>query len=157
MFNRIFNNLRENFSRIIRFTFFDSINLHELASTDPTKLIQSTALSYARYKFNLYRYNFDSTKIKKVKSPKKKTVQIKFENISGVDGYQVMYSTNKNFKGKVKTKSYSKSYSSSKNLYVDFGKLKSHKAYYFKMRTYYDRNNVRYYSDWSNVKKVKIK
>lgn len=113
--------------------------------------------NYSKYKFNLYRYNFSTSKIKKVKSPKKKTAQIQFEYISGVDGYQIMYSESKNFKKKAKTKNYSKTYSFYDTLYANIGKLKRHKVYYFRIRTYYDRYKVRYYSDWSTVKKVKIK
>ncbi len=115
--------------------------------------------SWSKYKFNISKVNLQTTAIKKIKSRKKKTAEVKFKYVEGVDGYQIRYSTNKNFKGKVKTKSFEyTTYSHPKYLVTTLKKLKRHKNYYVQMRTFektYSGNY--YYSDWSKTKKVKVK
>lgn len=87
-----------------------------------------------------------------VKSSKKKTATISWNKISGTDGY-VIYSSTKKKSGykKVTTikKSSTKSYTN-KN-------LKSKKTYYYKVRSFKKVNNETIYSNYSSVKKVKIK
>lgn len=65
----------------------------------------------------------------------------------GVSGYQVIYSTNKNFK--------------SKNIYnisstkLVTKKLQKNRKYYFKVRAYYTCKGKKHYGVWSDVKSVK--
>ena len=70
-----------------------------------------------------------------------------------ITGYQVQYSTNKNFKSgnkSVKIKGYGKT---SKKI----GKLKAKKYYYVRVRTYSVVGGKTYYSGWSAAKRVKTK
>ena len=113
--------------------------------------------NYAKYKFNMYNYNIPTTKIKKVKSYKKRSAEVTFENDTYFDGYQIRYCDKKNFKRNVKTKTFGRNYYTTKYLNYRIGKLKSRKTYYFQIRTYVEKNNIRYYSDWSKTKKAKIK
>ena len=96
--------------------------------------------------------------IKKPVSAKKKTLTVKW--VKGkkaqVGGYEVMYSTNKDFFGgkTVKVTGYKKTS-------VKIKKLQSKKTYYVKVRAYKSVKVVgrwvKIYSDWSSAKKVKVK
>lgn len=69
------------------------------------------------------------------------------------NGYQLQYSTDKNFKKNTKTvtvKSYSRRYKT-------IGKLKAKKKYFVRVRTYKKVGKTVYYSKWSKVKSVKTK
>ncbi len=111
----------------------------------------------AKYKFTIARTGVTPTAIKKVKAGKK-SAKVTFKKVDDVTGYQIRYSTNKNFKGKVKTKSFAQGYSSTNNLYATIKKLKKNKTYYFQIRTFEEgRSGNYYYSDWSNTKRVKVR
>lgn len=87
-----------------------------------------------------------------VKSSKKKTATISWKKLNSVDGYTVYCSTKKNSGYKKVTtikKSSTKSYTN-KN-------LKSKKTYYYKVRSFKKVNNETIYSNYSSVKKVKVK
>ena len=96
--------------------------------------------------------------IKKPVSAKKKTLTAKWAKgkKAQVGGYEVMYSTNKDFFGSktVKVNGYKKTS-------VKIKKLQSKKTYYVKVRAYKSVKVVgrwvKIYSDWSTVKKVKVK
>lgn len=79
-----------------------------------------------------------------------KKMAIYFYSQSGVSGYQVQYSTNKNFSG-AKTKNISKNRYS-----VTISKL-SKKTYYVRMRGYVKSGSKYYYGGWSSRKTVRIK
>lgn len=87
----------------------------------------------------------------KVKSGKKKAV-IKWSMVPGASGYQVYRSTKKS-KGykKVKTVKNGKTVSFTNK------KLKKGKKYYYKVRAYRTVGGNNVYSDYSDVKKVKVK
>ncbi|WP_035790725.1 hypothetical protein [Butyrivibrio sp. FC2001] len=102
----------------------------------------------------------NKTKITKVKSPKKKKAEVTFNAAEGASGYQIEYSTDKNFKKNVKSKTFkaekTKDAGNNKRK-VTISKLKRHKKYFFRIRTYVNNNNSKYYSGWSKAKKAKIK
>lgn len=85
----------------------------------------------------------------KVKNPGKKTLTSSWKKIKGAHGYQVLYSTSKRFsKSKVVTT-------------ADEGKtikgLKKGKTYYVKVRAYSVSGKKTNFSQYSHVKKAKIK
>lgn len=87
-----------------------------------------------------------SVKVKKAKGTSKKSVLIKFKKVNGAKKYKLQYASNKKFK-KAKTKVVKN------NTYL-IKKLKSGKAYYFRVRVNGADDN---WSKWSNVKRVFIK
>lgn len=90
-------------------------------------------------------------KIIKAKS-KKKMVTVKWKKDSKVTGYEIIYSTRKNFKGAKKC--YIKS---AMNYSAVLNKLKSKKTYYMKVRSYKFSLGTNVYSSYSKVKKCKVK
>ncbi|MCM1113950.1 MAG: fibronectin type III domain-containing protein [Clostridium sp.] len=65
-------------------------------------------------------------------------------------GYQIQYSTDKNFKKNNKTVTVSSSKTTSKTI----SKLSGKKKYYVRIRTYKTVNGTKYYSSWSSAKSV---
>ena len=90
-------------------------------------------------------------KVLKVTAGKKK-ITVKFNTVLGTDGYQVQYSTDKNFKKNNNTTNASKK-STSKTI----SKLKSKKKYYVRIRAYRTVNGKKVYSSYSSIKNVKVK
>ena len=88
--------------------------------------------------------------LKSVKAGKKQ-ITVKWAKKSG-DGYQIQYSTSKNFKSKK-----SVTIKSSKTVSKKIKKLKSKKTYYVRVRAYKKANGKNYYGAWSKVKKAKVK
>ena len=91
-------------------------------------------------------------KLKKVTSPKKNCVQVKWGKDKTVTGYQMMFSKKKSFKNNT----YTRWYKQKKNSMYGFG-LGSKKTYYFKIRAYKVIGKKKLYGIWSQTKKVKIK
>lgn len=90
--------------------------------------------------------------IKSLKNLKNKKVQIALkESIKYADGYEIRYSMKNNMKS-------SKKYTIKKatKLKATFGKLKK-KLYYVQVRAYNKLNGKKYYSNWSNKKRITIK
>lgn len=79
-------------------------------------------------------------------------LKITWKKKSGINGYQVQYSTNKKFK-KAKTKTI-KSVSTKTKTYKAIKKGKRH---FVRVRTYKIVNGRKYYSSWSRVKSVVVK
>ena len=94
----------------------------------------------------------DPVKIKKPKSKAKKTAKISWTMNEYADGYQIQYSTNKNFK-KAKSKKVKYFTSTTKTI----KKLKSKKKYFVHVRAYKKIEGKVRYSDWSKTKVVKVK
>jgi len=93
-----------------------------------------------------------STSISKLTAGKKKfTVKWK-KQTSQTTGYQIQYSTNKNFKS-AKTVTVSKNKTTSKAV----SKLKAKKKYYVRIRTYKTVGKTKIYSSWSKAKTVTTK
>ena len=89
--------------------------------------------------------------ISKVTSGKKK-ITVKYKKISGSNGYQIQYSTNKNFKKNNKSVNVSNKVSSK-----TIKGLKSKKRYYTRIRTFRTINGKKTYSSYSKVKIIKTK
>ncbi|WP_026523502.1 fibronectin type III domain-containing protein [Butyrivibrio sp. MB2005] len=81
---------------------------------------------------------------------KKATIKWK-KQTKNTKGYEIQYSTDRNFKDNVKKTSVKKS-ATSKTI----KKLKAGKTYYVRIRTKYKKDGKTVYSEWSKVKKVKI-
>lgn len=92
------------------------------------------------------------TSISKVKSPAKKQAVISWKANKTGGGYQIQYSTDKNFKKGVKTVKVT----SYKKTSVTVKSLKSKKNYYFRIRTI-NSKSASLVSGWSKAKKLKIK
>ncbi len=96
-----------------------------------------------------------ATSIKKL-TKGKKSFKATWKKISGVNGYQVQYSTDKKFKKNKKTVTIKKNTAS-----ATIKKLKAKKKYYVRVRSYKNAKvggkTVKAYSSWSKVKSVKTK
>ncbi len=109
------------------------------------------------YSFEQYQYvtkvtnvKLAKTSIKSVKT-KKAALTLKWKKVN-CNGYQIQYSTKKNFKG-AKTLKLSKSKTS-----TTLKKLSSKKKYYVRVRAYYKvKDGKAAYSGWSAVKSIKVK
>ena len=88
------------------------------------------------------------TTVMSCKSDKHGKVCIKWYKVASANGYQIQYSTKKNFVRK-KTKVV---YGSKLKL-----KLKSNKKYYVRVRAYRKASGNKVYGKWSKVKKIKVK
>ena len=97
--------------------------------------------------------NPSSVKLSKLTNKKSKKMEIKWAKNTAVTGYQIQYSTDKNFKKSVKTVTVSKNKTVTKTV----SKLSKNKKYYVRVRTYKTVSGTKYYSNWSNVKNIKIK
>lgn len=82
----------------------------------------------------------------------KKSFTVKWKKKAG-NGYEVQYSTKKNFTKNTKTKKIG----SKNKTQVTIRKLKSKKKYYVRVRTVKIKNGKKYYSEWSKVKSVKVR
>ncbi len=88
-----------------------------------------------------------------LRSKKAKILTPVWKKVSGASGYEVQYSTSKNFTEKT-TKS--KKFNSKITKYT-FNKLKSKKKYYVRIRAYKTVNKKPVYGAWSSVKSIKVK
>ena len=92
--------------------------------------------------------------LKDLRSKKKKEIVVEWKKVSGVTGYEVMYSTSKKFTKKTtKTVTIKKQ----KTVKTIIKKLKSKKKYYVKVRAYKTVNKVKVYGAYSKVKSIKCK
>lgn len=95
------------------------------------------------------KVNPKGTKLSQV-TGKKKSIVVKWKKMATqTKGYQIQYSTDKNFKKSVKTITIKKNGTTSTTI----KKLKAKKKYYIRIRTY----NGKCYSTWSKEKNVKTK
>lgn len=100
---------------------------------------------------NNIKIDVKKTSIKKAsRSKNNRKIKLKLKKAAGVTGYEIRYSTSKKF-GKKVTKTI-KVKKAAKTL----GKLKK-KIYYVKVRAYKVVDGKTYISDWSSVKKIKIR
>lgn len=83
----------------------------------------------------------------------KKSFKIKWKKVKNVTGYQIQYSTSKNFKKGTKTSTVKNQATSSKTI----RKLKAKKKYYVRVRTYQEVYGKKIYSSWSKTKTVTTK
>lgn len=83
---------------------------------------------------------------------RKGKLKITWKKKSGINGYQVQYSTNKKFKN-AKTKTLKNAKTTSKT----YKAIKKGKKHYVRVRTYKIVNGRKYYSSWSKVKSAVVK
>lgn len=82
-------------------------------------------------------------------TPKKK-MYVSWTRQEGVSGYQIQYGTKKTFRN-AKTKSVS--YGTSSKVITRLSK----KTYYVRIRAFYKQGNKKYYGNWSQTRKVRIR
>lgn len=92
------------------------------------------------------------SKISKISKKGKKSVVVKYKYISGANGYQIVYGTNKKITKSKKTVAVKKGSTKSKTI----SKLKKGKRYYFKVRAYKTVNGRKVYGAYSSVKSFKL-
>lgn len=152
----------------------DAYKSYKSVSGDATSLNISGLSANTQYKFKIAAYKTingqkysgaksDAVKIKtlaknqvvlsSLSTPSKKKLNVKWKKLSGITGYEVMWSTSSNFKSNflsVKVKGASKT---SKALTTS----KSKKTYYVRVRAYKTKNGKTTYYPWSSTKKIKVK
>ena len=84
------------------------------------------------------------------KNVKTKSLKIKWKKVKGTKGYEIWYSTKKDFKSGVKKKITSK-------LNITIKKLKKNKRYYVKVRAYKLSKGKKLYGSFSKTKSDKVK
>ena len=113
--------------------------------------------NYSGNKSMTYSINPKGTGVSKVTAAKKGFKVTWKKQKTQTTGYQVQYSTDKNFKKNNKTVTISKNSTTSKSV----GKLKAKKKYYVRVRTYktvkFGGKSVKLYSGWSKAKSVTTK
>ena len=113
--------------------------------------------NYSGSKSLTYTINPKGTGVSKVTAAKKGFKVTWKKQKTQTTGYQVQYSTDKNFKKNNKTVTISKNTTTSKSV----GKLKAKKKYYVRVRTYkivkFGGKSVKLYSGWSKAKSVTTK
>lgn len=114
------------------------------ATTSNTKTSNTTA-SKAKVKTPKAPTNLS------LKNTSSRKLTVRWKAVSGVSGYQLLYSTKKNLNGSI-----SRLFSSSITNIKIFNLTKK-KTYYVKIRSYTTSHGVPTYSKWSKVKKVKIR
>ena len=98
-------------------------------------------------------YQLSPLKIKSVKNNISKGLTVKWGKNSKGSGYQIQYSTSRNFKS-VKTVKIATPKTTSKKI----TRLKKNKTYYVRVRPFKTLNKVKYYGEWTEYSKgVKIK
>lgn len=111
------------------------------------------------YTFSVEHSLMSVSKVKRATNLKGNKVKISWSKKSDVDGYQVQVALNKKFtKGKKsKTLAVTTGWYGKNPTNHTFAKLKKGKYYYARVRTYKLCNGKKCYSDWSSVKKFKVK
>ena len=109
--------------------------------------------NYAGTKTATFKIIPKATKVTKVTGAKR-AATVKWTKVAKeVTGYEVMVATNKKFNAGKKTVTVKKANAVSAKV----TKLKAKKTYYVKVRAYKTVGKVKYYSNWSAVKQVKVK
>ena len=146
----------------------------EMKKSNGSKLTEGTSytVSYASGRVNVGTYkvtvkmkgNYTGTKTLtfKINPPKTtvssltagtKSITVNLtKKTTQVTGYQIQYSTNKDF-----TDAKTKTITSNSTVKTTLSSLTSGKTYYVRVRTYKTVNDVKYYSGWSEYKYVKTK
>ena len=115
--------------------------------------IDDSEKTYASFGAVVSQYtSIAKPKLNSAKSTSKKKIKASWSKVGGASGYQVMWSTYKNFSKNYKTKSVKAKYSSK-----TVTTAQSKKTYYVRVRAYKTINGKKVYSQWSNTKKVKTK
>ena len=118
-----------------------------------TKIIKTISKS-SKKNLTLYakwqKVTVKKSAIKKMKAVSGRKAKVTVQKVEGAAGYQIVYSTDKQFKKNVKKVTIS---GTSKTL----GKLAKGKTYYVKVRAYKkDSTGAKVYGSFSSAKKIKI-
>lgn len=109
---------------------------------------------YAGTEKRTFTINPKGTSLSKVTSPKKAQLKVTWKKqATQTTGYQVQYSTDKNFKKGNKTVTVKGAKTTSKTV----SKLTKGKKYYVRVRTYKTVNKTNFYSGWSKSSSVTVK
>lgn len=101
-----------------------------------------------------FTINPKGTSVSKVTSPQKAQLKVTWKKqATQTTGYQVQYSTDKNFKKGNKTVTVKGAKTTSKTI----SKLTKGKKYYVRVRTYKTVNKTNFYSGWSKSSSVTVK
>lgn len=95
----------------------------------------------------------ERVKLKSVKNNPPRRMKVKWTWYAYGDGYQIAYSTNKNFVSSKTKYIFAGVFTDAKTI----AGLQKGKTYYVKVRAYQKSGGQKYYGAWSNVKKIKIK
>lgn len=115
--------------------------------------IDDSEKTYAPFGAVVSQYtSITNPKLNSAKSTSKKKIKASWSKVGGASGYQVMWSTYKNFSKNYKTKSVK-----AKSLSKTVTAAQSKKTYYVRVRAYKTISGKKVYSQWSNTKKVKTK
>lgn len=115
--------------------------------------IDDSEKTYAPFGTVVSQYtSIAKSNLNSAKSTSKKKIKASWSKVGGASGYQVMWSTYKNFSKNYKTKSVKAKYSSK-----TVTTAQSKKTYYVRVRAYKTISGKKVYSQWSNTKKVKTK
>lgn len=115
--------------------------------------IDDSEKTYAPFGTVVSQYtSIAKSNLNSAKSTSKKKIKASWSKVGGASGYQVMWSTYKNFSKNYKTKSVT-----SKYLSKTVTAAQSKKIYYVRVRAYKTVNGKKVYSQWSSTKKVKTK
>lgn len=115
--------------------------------------IDDSEKTYAPFGAVVSQYtSIAKSNLNSAKSTSKKKIKASWSKVGGASGYQVMWSTYKNFSKNYKTKSVKAKYSSK-----TVTTAQSKRVYYVRVRAYKTVNGKKVYSPWSSTKKVKTK
>lgn len=115
--------------------------------------IDDSEKTYAPFGAVVSQYtSISKPKLNSAKSTSKKKIKASWSKVGGASGYQVMWSTYKNFSKNYKTKSVKAKYRSK-----TVTTAQSKRTYYVRVRAYKTISGKKVYSPWSNTKKVKTK
>lgn len=115
--------------------------------------IDDSEKTYAPFGAVVSQYtSIAKSNLNSAKSTSKKKIKVSWSKVGGASGYQVMWSTYKNFSKNYKTKSVT-----SKYLSKTVTAAQSKRVYYVRVRAYKTISGKKVYSQWSSTKKVKTK
>lgn len=115
--------------------------------------IDDSEKTYAPFGAVVSQYtSIAKSNLNSAKSTSKKKIKASWSKVGGASGYQVMWSTYKNFSKNYKTKSVKAKYTSK-----TVTTAQSKRVYYVRVRAYKTISGKKVYSQWSNTKKVKTK
>ena len=121
------------------------------------KKVGSSTITVVASNGNIIKVNITirpkANTIKTVKALGNGKIKISFNKAADTSGYQIRYSTNKNFTTSATKTVRVSSGSASKTI----SKLKKNKKYYVSIRNYHIIGRKVYYSNWSSTKSVKVK
>lgn len=91
--------------------------------------------------------------VKTVKSPKYKRISVSWKKVNRVEGYQVQWSTTKDFSSNFKTVTVKGRSTTTKTIKT----AQSNRYYYVRVRSYVLNDGLKFFSPWSKTYKVKVK